>query len=35
MTSTTHKTLKKSYIKNGKKKDTLNQVWTKQKKATA
>ena len=34
MTSTIHKILKKNYIKNGKKKDTSNQVWTKQKKVT-
>ena len=35
MTNTTHKILKKNYIKNGKKKDILNQAWTKQKKVIA
>ena len=33
-TNTIQKNLKKNYIKNGRKKDTLNQAWTKQKKAT-
>ena len=35
MTNITHKILKKNYIKNGKKKATLNQAWTKQKKVIA